>query len=266
MDKVLIVAPIESTNPLQSQLSEVEASISAFYRPELLLGNVTKQRLQFALTKEVAGFWYIGHAQADNGLQLSDGLLSIRLLGNYLYTANVAWSYLNTCYSEQFIVQLQAIYPHDIMANVGEIADDIAGQNGIMLAQALADTGEIRKAYRWVADTGNSVLRFFPSPVLDAMNRDDKPNFEREILRIKQVIFGDNEAGVPSFLSVLNSLKNRITRIEIILIILVTMLIIGALFVNTTRQRQDLILDYLRHSLTPTPTIYFPAYPPELQP
>lgn len=256
MDKVLIVAPIEPTNPLQSQLSEVEASIAAFYWPELLLGNVTKERLQLGLTKECAGFWYIGHAQVNTGLQLSDGLLSIRLLGSYLRQAQIEWSYLNTCYSEQFIVQLQAIYPHDIMANVGEIADDIAGQNGIMLAQALADTGEIRKAYRWVADTGNSVLRFFPNPILDDMRNDDQSNFERELGRIKRLIFGDTEVGIPSFLSVLNSLKNRITRIEIILIILVTILIVGALYVNTTRQRQDLILDYLQHSLTPTASPY----------
>lgn len=257
MGKVLIVAPIEPDNVLQSQLAEIEASISAFYHPELLIGNVTKQRAQLSLTKQYVGLWYIGHAQAQNGLQLSDGLLPIRLLGNYLYTANVEWSYLNTCYSEQFILQLQAIYPHDIMANIGEIADDIAGQNGIMLAQALAEVGDIRRAYQWVADSGDSALRFFPSPMLGDMNRDDRPDINREITRIKQIIFGDTEAGISSLVSVLNSLKSRINRIEIILIVLVTMFIVSILYANTTRQRQDLILDYLQSSLTPTPTVYF---------
>ncbi len=254
MDKVLIVAPI--ANGLQTQLSEVEASISAFYHPELLLGNVTKERLQLGLTKDVAGFWYIGHAQVTDGLQLSDGPLSVRLLGSYLRFAQIEWSYLNTCYSEQFIVQLQSAYPHDIMANVGEIDDNIAGQNGMMLAQALSQTGDIRKAYRWVANSGNSALRYFPSPTLDDMDRDNQSVLEREIARIKQVIFGDKEAEIPSLLSVLNSLKNRITRIEIMFIVLVILLIVGAIYLGSTRHRQDVIIDYLEHTLTPTPPFY----------
>jgi len=261
MDKVLIVAPIQVENPLKTQLSEVEASISAFYHPDLLIGNVSSERLRLALKEPAIGFWYIGHAQIDGGLQLSDGPLAVRLLANYLYRAQIEWSYLNTCYSEQFILQLQSFYPHDILANVGEIADDIAGQNGIMFAQALSQTGDIRKAYRWVADSGNSALRFFPSPALETM--DNRPDLSKEIERIKQVLFGDHEAGIASFISVLNSLKSRITRLEIILILLVITLILFGLFTATTRQRQDDILDYLQR-IAPTPTIVY-YYPPELQ-
>lgn len=258
MDRVLVVAPIVENNSLQTQLSEVEASLKSYWHSDLLIGNVSKERLRLALKEPAIGFWYIGHTQIDSGLQLSDGPLAVRLLANYLYRAQIEWSYLNTCYSEQFILRLQSFHPHDILANVGEIADDIAGQNGIMFAQALSQTGDIRKAYRWVADSGNSALRFFPSPTLDQM--DNRPDLSKEVARIKQVLFGDHEAGIASFIDGLNSLKSRIARLEIILILLVITLILFGLFTNTTRQRQDDILDYLQR-IAPTPTIIY-YYPP----
>jgi hypothetical protein len=170
--RVIICAPSEYDagairDPLAGQTEEIEQSIRAFYNPVPVIGRVTADQLSEILRRGADGFWFIGHAMSGptGGIALSDGIWPTRELGRYLARAGVQWSYLNTCDSGGLVVELQDIWAHDVFANItSEIGDKEASQNGVHLAQGIADTGRMLKAYRWVVSGGPSKLRIFPSP------------------------------------------------------------------------------------------------------
>ena len=188
--RVIIAAPSEydagvTVQSLPHQIDEVSESIRSFFHPVPLLGRVTAEKLFGELRKGAVGFWFIGHALsgAAGGLVLSDGIVSARSIGRYLATAQVEWSYLNTCDSGALVEALQAVHSHDIYANItDEIQDREATENGVLMSQGIADLGSVKRAYRWVVSGGPSKLRLFPSPDgtgerEDMANRDRTPSY-----------------------------------------------------------------------------------------
>lgn len=212
-NRVLIVAPSEydasvSVRPLPRQLDEVSEALKAFFEPVPMLGRVTERMLADELRKGAGGIWFAGHAVggAAGGLVLSDGLLPAVRFGRHLGRAQgapgVIWSYLNTCDSGSFVAELQAVYPHDVFANiVAEVADDEASHNGVQFAQSIADSGSLISAYRWVVRGGPSMLRMFPNPDGDSVIRERgrdviRANSEDRLRRLEQTVNGDQELGL----------------------------------------------------------------------
>jgi len=268
-DRVVIVAPSVYDRPdiitLGSQASEVEACIKSFFNPDPLLGRVTEEKFRNSLNDPAVGCWIIGHSEvgADGGLWLSDGKVKPVIIGHYFFKANLSWAYLNTCNSEQFIIELQAIHPCYILANIAEIDDAEAGRNGLLLAQAMAETGDILAAYNWVAKGGQSRLRLFPPQIYnEGMRNSEESSFDKDLRRLKQIVFGDPDAGLSSLITIIRNINLRLLRIEIALLILGIILAIFVFYASITRWRQDQIINFLR-SIQPTPTEQFHPYLPD---
>lgn len=219
--KVLIVAPGEydaglPLQPLPHSVEEIAELIRSFYRPIPLTGRVTSRMVSDELREGIDGFYFIGHALSgpSGGFALSNGIISSRDIGRYLAAGDVRWSYLNTCDSGALVEALQAVHAHDIYANITPSIDDKeAANNGILLAQGIADTGSIVTAYRRVVKGGESKLRYFPSPAIGAnvINREQREppsgaNMDWRLL--------DLAAQVRELTKDLDNLPARVTRLE----------------------------------------------------
>lgn len=240
-DRVLIVAITEYDAPymppgLPHQFDEVIEALKAFYEPVPMFGRVTERMLADELRRGAAGVWFAGHAQAgaDGGLLLSDGFLAARTFGRYLGRGGVKWSYLNTCDSGSFVEELQAVHPHDVFANiVREVGDDEAARNGREFAQGIADSGSLIAAYRWVVRGVPSVLRMYPNPDGAGVIRDRssdsvvRPAVEDRLRRLEQVVFGDTDAGLPSWIAQSKGVDSRLRRIEWSLIIFAMLIVVA---------------------------------------
>lgn len=232
--RVLIVAPSEYDSPtvaLPGQTEEIAEIMRAFYQPVVLSGRVMERQIIDALRHGASGFWFAGHTMAGplGGLVISEGVLPARALGRYLGRARVEWSFLNACESAELVEQLQAVHPHDVYANITAALDADATRNAVLLAQGIADTGRIAKAYHWVVAGGASSLRYFPSPgkIGDGV-RD--PELERRLQRLERVVLGDVDTGVPSWLDQSRQIDRRLRRVEWALIG-VAVVVLLALFV-----------------------------------
>lgn len=257
--RVLIVAPSEYDAsavhpPLTSQAHEVSELVRTFFQPVTLLGRVIDADIASAVRgRPFDGFWFIGHATAT-GIALSDRLLPVRALGQYLAKAGVIWSYLNTCDSGAFVEQLQAIHAHDAYANIAAINDADAARNGVLLAQSIADVGRIQRAYSVVAAGGASSLRYFPSPNGVGVSVRD-PELEKRLARLERVVLGDSDLGVPSWMEQSRRVESRLRRLEWSLIVAVVIIVAAAVVAVevAARQRPEATI----RVATPTPTIYF---------
>ncbi len=158
---ILIVAPRQ---PALSTLdNEVAAIVRCFHRPILVQGDVTEATLQNALTDDIEGFWFAGHA-SERGLLLSnDYLLPVDALAQYLSSANIKWSFFNSCESGLFVNRLQTIYAHDCYAYITEIADIAAWRTASLVARNYSNVGNILQAVKSAAPAGTTPLRYFPS-------------------------------------------------------------------------------------------------------
>jgi hypothetical protein len=160
---ILIVAPRQPA--LTTLDNEVAAIVSCFHRPILVQGDVSEATLQNALTDDVEGFWFAGHA-SERGLLLSnDYLLPVDALAQYLSSANVEWSFFNSCESGLFVNRLQTIYAHDCYAYITEIADIAAWRTASLVARNYLNVGNILRAVRSAAPAGTTPLRYFPSSI-----------------------------------------------------------------------------------------------------
>lgn len=271
-DRVLIIAITEYDAPyapssLPHQFDEVVEALKAFFEPVPMFGRITERMLADELRKGAAGFWFAGHAQAgaEGGLLLSDGFLPARTLGRYLGRGGVQWSYLNTCDSGSFVEELQAVHPHDVFANiVQQVGDEEAAKNGREFAQGIADSGSLIAAYRWVVRGVPSVLRMFPNPdgagvIRDRTDSIVKPAVEDRLRRLEQVVFGDIDAGLPSWIAQSKTTDARLRRIEWSLIAFVVIIAMSLAF------RWNLPKPQVIYMIA-TPTPIFDPYQPGSQP
>ncbi|RIK41599.1 MAG: hypothetical protein DCC55_11320 [Chloroflexi bacterium] len=254
---MLIVAPTEydasvAVAPLRGQVNEMVELVRTFLRPIVLTGRVTEGDIANAVREQqFDAFWFIGHA-TDTAVALSDKLLPVRALGQYLARAEVDWSYLNTCDSGAFVEQLQAIHAHDVYANIAAINDADATRNGVLLAQGIADAGRVQRAYHIAAAGRASSLRYFPSPN-GAVVRDN-PDLERRVERLERVVLGDTLLGAPSWLEQSRTIDKRLRRLEwSVALALLVMVVAVVIAFSSSRRPQTTV-----YVVTPTPTILYP--------
>ena len=158
---ILIVAPRQPA--LMTLDNEVAAIVRCFHRPILVQGDVSEADLQHALTDDIEGFWFAGHA-SERGLLLSnDYLLPVDALAQYLSSANIEWSFFNSCESGLFVSQLQSRFAHDCYAYITEIADIAAWRTASLVARNYSNVGNILQAVKSAAPAGTTPLRYFPS-------------------------------------------------------------------------------------------------------
>lgn len=157
--QILIVAPFHPDLP--NQLSEV-ATLASTLNAILLQGSVTEREIWSAISQHrtFTGIWFSSHAGA-HGVVLSDEVIGMDVVANYLCVAECRWVVFNACEGYEFIQELQRYYPVDVVAAaVKGLQDKIAWRFAVVFSRRLAETGDIRLALQ-----GLSVpYRFWPSP------------------------------------------------------------------------------------------------------
>lgn len=213
---ILIVAPRQPD--LTTLDNEVAAIVRCFHRPLLVQGNVTEAELQRALTSDIEGFWFAGHA-SERGVMLSNGvLLPVDALAQYLSSANIDWSFFNSCESGLFVNRLQTSYAHDCYAYITEIADIAAWRTASLVALNYSNVGNILQAVRSAAPAGTTPLRYFPSPIGDGrrMSQRDLESVQElseQIAELTKVLTGDGRYQRSGLIDNVRNLENRLTAI-----------------------------------------------------
>ncbi len=212
---ILIVAPRQPS--LLSLDNEVAAIVRCFHRPILVQGDVTETTLQQALTDDIEGFWFAGHA-SERGLLLSnDYLLPVDALAPYLSSAAIEWSFFNSCESGLFVSQLQSRFAHDCYAYITEIADIAAWRTASLVARNYSNVGNILQAVKSAAPAGTP-LRYFPSPIGDGRNMSQRDlesvqALSGQIAELTKVLTGDGRYQRSGLIDNVRHLENRLTAI-----------------------------------------------------
>lgn len=213
---ILIVAPRQPSLPTLDD--EVAAIVRCFHRPILVQGNVTEAELQRALTPDIEAFWFAGHA-SEHGISLSNEFrLPVDALAQYLSSANVEWSFFNSCESGLFVSRLQSSYAHDCYAYITEIADIEAWRTARLVALNYSNVGNIWQAVKTAAPAGSTPLRYFPSPDGDGrrMSQRDLESVQElseQIAELTKVLAGDGRYQRSGLIDNVRRLENRLTAI-----------------------------------------------------
>lgn len=212
---ILIVAPRQPA--LATLDSEVAAIVRCFIRPILVQGDVTEADLQHALTDDIEGFWFAGHA-SERGLLLSNNyLLPVDALAQYLSSANIEWSFFNSCESGLFVSQLQSRFAHDCYAYITEIADIAAWRTASLVARNYSNVGNILQAVRQAAPAGTP-LRYFPSLIgngqrMSQRDLDSVQELSGQIAELTKVLAGDGRYQRSGLIDNVRHLEERLTSI-----------------------------------------------------
>jgi hypothetical protein len=150
--RVLLVVPRTDLLLADEETQDVLNSGLAVVRS--LFGEVT----QVELTREIRRgdydvLWLATHG-SEQGVQLSDGLLSISAL-TQLVRGRFRLVVLNTCRSVQAAQMLQNETEADVICTVADAPDVDAYRTGSLFAQALARTNDVRRAYQQARPGGN---------------------------------------------------------------------------------------------------------------
>lgn len=140
---VLVIAPDFG---LPAAADEVRA-ISLALHPVILNGNVARRDVLDALrSHDLDIIWFVSHGDA-NGVQLSDGHLSVGDLTAVVRASGARLVVLNTCSSRLVGLELHYELGVSVITTQAEIGDLSAFQAGALLAQALADGLGIVEAF-----------------------------------------------------------------------------------------------------------------------
>lgn len=140
---VLVIAPDFG---LPAAADEVRA-ISLALHPVILSGSVVRRDVLDALrSHDWDIIWFVSHGD-DNGVQLSDGHLSVGDLTALVRSSGAWLVVLNTCSSRLVGLELHYELGISVITTVGDVDDLAAYQAGALLAQALAETHDVVAAY-----------------------------------------------------------------------------------------------------------------------
>lgn len=210
---ILIVAPRQPSLPALDD--EVAAIVRCFHRPILVQGNVTEAELQHALTPDIEAFWFAGHASEQGILLSNEFRLPVSALAQYLSSANVEWSFFNSCDSGGFVRQLQAAYPHDTYAYITEVADIEAWRTARLVALNYSNVGNILQAVKTAAPAGSTPLRYFPSPDGDGRRMSQRDiesvqELSHQLKELSHALVGDTLSMQPGLIATVRSLQQDV--------------------------------------------------------
>lgn len=166
--KILFVAP---SRDLRYAGPEIQTVINLLH-PEILLDDGAT--IDALLEKLKGGYdllWFAGHS-GDDGLEMSDGILSADVLTQFLLDEGTAL-FLNSCSSLLVALHVNQELRSDVIATIGDVEDIRAYQTGVLFARMLAKGYGLRRAFD-ESNTSFSQYVFLPgisegSDVVDVM-------------------------------------------------------------------------------------------------
>jgi len=175
----LVVAPELPEHPLPGMSVEI-AAISRWMEATVLRGTVRS----FDIAEAVAGnnfdvIWYLGHGNSG-GIMLSDGLLGIAGLVQYVRIGESSLCVLNTCESEEAGIDISAQSGADVICTITEVDNKDAIRLGHLLAGEIATTSSYQEAFDIIATPGSDYRYYEAGKVARSYRREA----DDELLRL----------------------------------------------------------------------------------
>lgn len=147
---ILVIAPHIEPIDLPQKTIEI-ASIQRYHDAVVLSGTVRDSDIAAAIVEEEYEIiWVISHG-SDEGITLSDGILTAQALIQYVRVNESRLCVLNTCQSEEIALQIAAESGADVICTIGDIGNADALRLGQLLAGELAFVSNYRDAFDIVA-------------------------------------------------------------------------------------------------------------------
>lgn len=212
----LLVAPRTNLPYSDAEVMEIVSSLHA----EILIGNITAMMLQRALYTPRRGVWFVMHGN-EQGIELSDGLLSVNLLLPMLEAASPQIVYLNSCKSLELGLILQQRLRCAFVTNVQEVPDQEAFISGTAFAHQLSTGRSFYAAYASARPGANTNLVFLPSgeegvkPVAGSgiPPSEDVRRLLQEVQRLAVLIDGDPRYNVTGLKIGIQALNDSVVRL-----------------------------------------------------
>lgn len=148
---VLVIAPKHADLPNAS--AEI-AAIQRHHQATVLSGPVRERDIERAVDEGPFDIiWWISHGSPE-GVLLSNGLLSIDGVGQYVRASGARLCVLNTCDSEDVAEAIIAGGNADMICTIGPVLNQDAIRLGSLLARELDDCDNFQDAYEIVAPLG----------------------------------------------------------------------------------------------------------------
>lgn len=177
---VLVIAPENPEHPLPRANVEI-AAISRWMNATVLSGTVRS----IDIAEAVAGnrfdiVWYLGHGNAG-GIELSDGLLDVAGLVQFVRIGESGLCVLNTCESEDVAINVSAQSGADVICTITRVDNKDAIRLGHLLASEIATTNSYREAFDIIATPGSNYRYYEAGRVDRAIRRGEA---DEELLRL----------------------------------------------------------------------------------
>lgn len=149
--RILVVAP--EHHDLPNAVVEI-AAIRRHHDAVPVVGTVRDDDIARAIEEGPFDIvWFVSHG-SEEGVLLSDGMLSIDGVGQYLRASGASLCILNTCDSERVALSIIANGEADIICTIAPVGNRDAVRLGSLLAAELAETANYYEAYEIVAPEG----------------------------------------------------------------------------------------------------------------
>ena len=158
---ILLVAPEHPDLPFMG--AEV-AAVSNQHDAVRLVGVVRDSDIAQAVQEGPYDLVWIASHGGDQGVLLSDGMLSIAGVGQYLRTSGARLCFINTCDSENVALSIISSGAADMICTIGEVGDNDATRLGILLAGELGRSDDFYEAYLAVRPEGGKYRYYRAGP------------------------------------------------------------------------------------------------------
>jgi len=198
--RIFLIAP---DNPSLPNVGAEVAAIASQHECIKLVGEVRDTDIATAIAKlRDDGFepditWFVSHGNKD-GILLSDGMISISGIVQYVSAAAPRLCVLNTCASEDIATAIASDTHVDIICTIAEINDVDAMRTGRLLATELVTNDNFEDAYnrvrpisgryRYVRAGRMTITR---SAVTDAAMRREMQELTRAMYELRATITAD---------------------------------------------------------------------------
>lgn len=176
----LVIAPELPDHPLPRANVEI-AAISKWMDATVLKKTVRSVDIAEAVSENRFDIiWFLGHGNAE-GIELSDGLLDVTGLVQFVRKSDSSLCVLNTCESEAMAIDTCSQSGADVICTIAEVDNKDAIRLGHLLAGEIATTDSYKEAFDIIATPGSNYRYYEAGRVDRAIRRGEA---DEELLRL----------------------------------------------------------------------------------
>lgn len=185
----LVIAPELPDHPLPRANVEI-AAISKWMDATVLKKTVRSVDIAEAVSENRFDIiWFLGHGNAE-GIELSDGLLDVTGLVQFVRKSESSLCVLNTCASENVAIDVSAQSGADVICTITEVDNKDAIRLGHLLAGEIATTSSYQEAFDIIATPGSDYRYYEAGKVARSYRREADDELLRLVYKLEAEVTG----------------------------------------------------------------------------